>query len=92
MVDNTADDDGGSFYSETGSSVEIVHATIADSSPLLGSAVTNRGSEVVITNTIIASHEIGVDNQVPNTVSEDCNLFNSNSTNFSGLVITGSNR
>jgi len=91
MDDNTADDGGGSFYFEAGSSVEIVHATIAGSFPNLGSAIANHGSTVVITNTIIASHEIGIDSQVPGYVSEDYNLFYSNQTNFSGPVNTGSN-
>jgi hypothetical protein len=85
LVRNTAATNGAAVYMADAASLSIMHTTIA--SPTLGGnqAVYVAGGTVYLTNTIVASHTIGIEN-AGGTVSEDYSLFYDNTTNLNGVT------
>lgn len=70
--------------------VEVVHVTIASPAVASGSAIDVLTGTVGITNTLIASHTIGISN-TGGTVMQDYNLFFGNGANTQGIVSGGAN-
>jgi predicted outer membrane repeat protein len=68
--------------------VDFVHVTAAGSGSGTGIHAVN--STVALTNTIIASHTIGINN-LNGSVSQDYNLFYGNDTDTQGTVMGGAN-
>jgi hypothetical protein len=67
---------------------EFLHVTIADSSPNPGAAIAVFSGTLGITNSIIASHAIGISN-TGGTVYQDYNLFSGNVLTQAGAVAGG---
>jgi hypothetical protein len=88
FVGNTADIDGAAIAIDSMGQHEILHSTIAGSSPITQSAITVLSGTLKLTNTIIASHTIGISN-TGGTVYEDYNLFFGNITNTVGVTSGG---
>jgi len=91
FTENSAGSSGTALSVESCSSVEILQSTIADT-------IVNARSAIYIpwacisfgmTNTIIASHTVGIEQATNATVYEDYNLFFGNMTNISGTVSGG---
>ncbi len=76
------------LYGAISSTTDIVHVTIAD--PILNSnsAIRVFSGTVYITNTIVASHSIGIE-QFDGLVRADYDLFYGNGSNLSGTVSAG---
>lgn len=87
FVNNTAEFGKGALYLEAGVT-QMVHNTIAGAVFNDGPAVYVDGGTAAITNTIITSHEIGIENE-GGMVSEDYNLYFDNGVNLSGTVASG---
>ena len=66
----------------------IVHTTIASPTQAMSAAVYIMSGIARITNTIIASHSVGIRNAAA-SVSQDYNLFSGNAQNTSGAVSHG---
>jgi hypothetical protein len=77
------------FPSGTGRAV-IVHTTIASPTVSSGQAIAVGAGTVNITNTIIASHTVGI-NRVGGTVTQNFNLFSGNTNNTQGTITSGAN-
>ena len=89
LARNSAGDDGAAVFLGGSGVMEIIHATVADDGLNPGQAVYVMNAPVAITNTIIASYTIGVEND-GGTVSEDYNLFFANTDHLSGTsIVTG---
>lgn len=89
---NTANADGAAIsdvpYLAAGGSLTILHATIADVAINTVSAIAIYHRTVGITDTIVASHTIGISN-MGGTVYEDYNLYFGNITNTIGVTSGG---
>jgi hypothetical protein len=70
------------------SKVEVIHTTIANPIVLGGSAVEVQVATVYLTNTVIASHTIGISNTA-GVVTQDYNLFFGNGSDTTGIIIGG---
>lgn len=68
--------------------VEVIHTTIANPIVLGGAAVEVQAGTVYLTNTVIASHTIGLSNTA-GVVTQDYNLFFGNGSNTSGTIAGG---
>lgn len=66
----------------------IVHTTIASPTLASGSAIDVASSTANISNTIVASHALGI-NGSASTVAENYNLFFGNTTNTAGAITGG---
>jgi hypothetical protein len=88
FVQNMADVGGAAFWTWSSSNTQILFTTIA--SPTLNgvSAIAVATGTVGISDTIIASHTIGIES-MGGTVYEDYNLFYGNTTNLSGTNSSG---
>jgi autotransporter-associated beta strand protein len=74
--------------SEYPAQVDLLHNTLVNSVPTGGSALYLNMGSLNLTNTIVASHTIAIQNS-GGTVAEDYNLFYANDTNLSGAVGSG---
>jgi predicted outer membrane repeat protein len=83
---NTAAVDGAALFLRGSGLMELIHATVADYGLNPGHAVYVSNRPVAITNTIISSHTVGIENEA-GTVSEDYNLFFANTHPVSGTGI-----
>jgi PKD repeat protein len=81
---------GAGLYLNSTGAVQIVHVTLASSTPTTGSAIYVAAGAVGITNTIIASHTIGI-SRMSGSVSENYNLFSGNAVNTQGTVTSVGN-
>lgn len=70
--------------------VEVLHTTIAGYATASGSAIEVLAGSVEITNTIVTSHTVGINNTGA-SVQQDFNLFYGNATDTQGVVSGGSN-
>jgi predicted outer membrane repeat protein len=70
------------------SKVEVLHTTIASPIVIGGSAIQALNASVGITNTIIASHAVGISNTA-GAVNQDYNLFFGDSSNTAGTISGG---
>lgn len=70
--------------------VDLVHLTIAHPTSGSGSAIEVLTGTVGLTNTIIASHTVGINNS-GGIVSQDYNLFFANGSNSQGVISGGLN-
>ncbi len=87
FADNKAGLEGaGLFFEER--SVELVHNTIGASANISGQAVYVLSGTAALTNTIISSYSVGIEN-AGGIVSEDYNLFYGNGVDVSGTVASG---
>lgn len=85
---NTATTAGAHLFLSSPFTVDVVHVTaVGDGS---GTAFHNVNSDLTITNTIIVSHGIGIDN-LSGTVNQDYNLFFGNGSETQGAVSGGAN-
>ncbi len=75
---------------DSSSSVEVIHTSIIGTGLSNGQAIYIRDGRANITNTIMVSYTVGLE-QENGTVSEDYNLFFGNSTNLSGTISSGGN-
>jgi len=89
FADNHASNGAGLFLASLGQTT-ILHTTIADKGLNGGTAIVIRGGVVGITDTIIASHTMGI-SLTTGTVYENYNLFFGNSNNFSDTISGGVN-
>jgi hypothetical protein len=88
---NSADSFGAGVYVNSGT-VDMLHLTIADVTSNAQEGVYVDGGTVRITNTIIVSHNIGL-NRTGGTVAEGYNLYFGNSFSQTGTIIhTGPNQ
>jgi predicted outer membrane repeat protein len=85
---NTSTANGAALYLSSSGNVDVIHATVADSSANPGQAIYVNGGSVAITNTIIANHTVGIEN-ASGTVVEDYNLFFANTNDTQGTVTGG---
>jgi predicted outer membrane repeat protein len=83
---NTANLNGADLYS-TGN-VAILHATFANPTSGSGAAIYVFNGTLGMTNTIIANHTTGIENNL-GTVYADYNLFYGNTTDTSGTIAGG---
>jgi len=81
---------GAAMLLESPGSVNVIHATIADPVVAGGSAIEVLTGTVSITNTVIASHTVGISN-TNGMVTQDYNLFFGNGSNIQGVVAGGTN-
>jgi len=90
FASNTAANQGAAIYVDDADPLRIIHATIV--SPTLPTGATQAvyvaNGTVYLTNTIVASHTIGLE-QVGGMVEENYNLFDVVTTPFSGSISTG---
>ncbi len=88
FIQNRAEVGGAAVWTSSPSNTQILFTTIA--SPTLSnvSAIAIVTGNIGITNTIIASYTIGIEN-VGGDVYEDYNLFHGNTQNLSGTVTGG---
>jgi len=89
FTQNTAEVSGAAFWTASPSNTQILFTTIASPTLSSVSAIAVTTGTVDITNTIIASHAVGIENMGGN-VSEDYNLFSGNTQNLSGTISSGS--
>src|SRR5262249_16961805 len=87
FVHNWAPSNGAAMALKTGS---ILHSTIADTTLNPSSAIVIYTGTIGITDTIIASHTIGI-SAIANTGYENYNLFFGNTQNLSGTLTSGGN-
>lgn len=81
---------GGAVLLSSEGLVEILHVTIAGQSNPDGSAIEVITGTTMITNTIITSYDVGINNQGA-SVQEDFNLFFGNGVDTQGIVGGGDN-
>jgi len=86
---NRAWEQGTALYVRDSSETRILHTTIAASEQMTTAAVYVEAGTVGITNTLIASHAVGIQN-VNGSIFQDYTLFFANGTNLSGTVAGGS--
>ncbi|MFN8595362.1 MAG: choice-of-anchor Q domain-containing protein [Anaerolineae bacterium] len=79
---------GAALLFATPSQVEVIHTTIANPIVLGGSAVEVQAGTVYLTNTLIASHTIGLSNTA-GVVTQDYNLFFGNGSQTAGAIAGG---
>jgi len=89
VADNRADSNGSGVAVEA-ASPRLLHTTIARNTGGDGSGVNVwSASAVVITNTILVSQTVGVRVEAGSAVTLESTLWNGNTTNTSGNVVTG---
>jgi predicted outer membrane repeat protein len=81
---NTAGTSGAAVYGSSNQLLDLQHVTIV--SPTLVAASAIQGNAIAITNSIVASHTIGLNGD---TVSHAFNLFYGNTLNLTGTVTGG---
>lgn len=81
---------GNAIQINAAGSVAILHNTIVSNSTPSGPAINVGGGTVAISNTLIASHTIGIQVSA-GAVSEDYTLFSTVSKPYSGSISTGGN-
>jgi uncharacterized repeat protein (TIGR01451 family) len=86
---NRAWEQGTALYVRDSSETRILHTTIAASVQMTTTAVYVEAGTVGITNTLVASHAVGIQN-ANGSIFQDYNLFFANGTNLSGAVAGGS--
>ncbi|MBI5565883.1 MAG: PKD domain-containing protein, partial [Chloroflexi bacterium] len=86
FADNQAAGSGAAISIIAGKSIEIVHSTLAGGSLNPKQAIYAAGSAVHITNTIIASHTVGIERGNLATVTAQRNLFFGNTLDITGSV------
>jgi uncharacterized repeat protein (TIGR01451 family) len=74
----------------TGGTVEVIHTTVASPALAAGSAVAVSNGTANLTNTLIASHTVGIE-RAGGTVRENFTLFSGVATPYSGTVNSGAN-
>lgn len=87
--DNRAWEQGSALYVRDSSEARILHTTIAASEQMTTAAVYVEAGTVGITNTLITSHAVGIQN-ANGSIFQDYTLFFANGTNLSGAVAGGS--
>lgn len=87
---NSSVNAGAALYLNSSGAVTVLHTTIASPTLASRSAIYVANGTVGITNTIIASHAIGIDRS-GGTVRENYNLFFENTSPWVGIIITGAN-
>jgi hypothetical protein len=70
--------------------LSLVHTTIASPTVVSGPAIEVLTGTVSITNTVVASHTVGIEN-VGGAVAEDYTLFDTVATPYSGTLSAGAN-
>jgi hypothetical protein len=85
---NSASALGNVLYLNGGGLVEIMQATVTSPTLASGAAFYNSGPTLYITNTIVTSHTVGINN-VGGTVNENYNLFDAVTTLYNGAVTSG---
>jgi predicted outer membrane repeat protein len=89
LAGNTATTAGAHLFLNGSYPVALTHVTAVGAAGG-GTAVHNVNADVTLTNTIIASHTIGVNN-LNGSVSQDYNLFYGNDADTQGTVTGGAN-
>ena len=85
---NTVTDTGAALYLNSSGQTALLHITIANVSLNPKAAITVVSGTVGVTNTIIASHTVGI-SQTAGTTFEDYNLFFGNTLTTAELVASG---
>jgi predicted outer membrane repeat protein len=75
----------------TGGMVEVIHTTVASPTLSSGTAIVVANGTANITNSLIASHTVGISQTSISVVNSDYNLFFGNVNDVAGSVVTGSN-
>jgi hypothetical protein len=88
---NTATSAGAAVYVNDAAPLQIIHTTIANPTLLGNQAIYVDGGAVYITNTLIASHTVGVEAGGSVVVEEDFNLFADVDTPVVGSVTSPGN-
>jgi parallel beta-helix repeat protein len=88
LANNTTQGDGAAVSIGSGGGVDVIHTTIAATNLNPKPAISILSGPVHLTDTIIASHTIGIDNS-GGSVTEDYNLFFGNITNTVGVTSGG---
>lgn len=81
---NQAVQNGSAIYIYNAEPLTILHSTIVSPTMVTKPAIYINAGTAIISNTIIASHTIGIDVQVGGYANEDYNLFSSVATNING--------
>jgi CSLREA domain-containing protein len=87
---NQAGERGAAVHVQDAASLLLVHNTIASPALLSTQAVYVHSGTVFLTNTIVASHSVGIE-RAGGFVHEDYSLFAGNTLNRAGGVISGGN-
>lgn len=81
---------GAALFLNASGTTRLNHLTIAGTGSGSGTAVHIANSNVVMTNTIISDHDIGIENTT-GTAAEDYTLFSGNGVDAQGVVSSGGN-
>ena len=84
---NVATVNGAAIYLHTPRPLNVIHTTIADVVLNGGEAVYVISSTLVMTNSIVANHAVGIVN-VSGAVTSDANVYFGNTANESGAVVS----
>jgi hypothetical protein len=85
---NSAGSQGNVLYLNGGGLVEITQATVTSPTLTNGAAFYSVGPTLYITNTIVTSHTVGLNN-AGGTVNENYNLFDAVTTPYNGAITSG---
>ena len=85
FASNSASTAGAAIYYNSTRPIDLIHATIADTATNPTSAIAVNNGTVVISNTIIASHTVGIA-QISGTVTANANLYYGNIVDQSGTI------
>ncbi|MCC6456773.1 MAG: right-handed parallel beta-helix repeat-containing protein [Caldilineaceae bacterium] len=90
VVDNAAGQGGGIFVS--GASPTLIHTTLArNGSGLIAVAQDAVASTVILTNTLVAGHSLGIQGESGTTVALFATLWDDNGTDFAGTATSNGN-
>jgi hypothetical protein len=90
LADNTAGGSGGGLFVDAGGTMQVVHNTIARSLPGAGHGVYAASGTAHVTNTIVVSHTVGVEQGGASIVHSAHTLYHGNGVDEAGGV-TGVN-
>ncbi|MFN8456014.1 MAG: choice-of-anchor D domain-containing protein [Anaerolineae bacterium] len=87
---NVAGSNGAALYANNPKPLSLNHITIVSPTVASNQAIYIANGTATITNTIIASHTVGIQ-RAGGTVSEDYNLFSDVATPYGGAIVSGGN-
>lgn len=90
FAENTATSAGDHLFLNSTFALTLNHITAVGTTGGSGTGIHNVNSDIVLTNTIIANHSVGLDN-LSGSVNQDYNLFFGNGTDNQGVVSGGAN-
>lgn len=87
---NSATAQGAAIYVVAAAPLELLHTTVASPTVANNQAIYVSNGTVYLTNTLVASHTIGVQN-ASGVVQENYNFFSGVTTPYTGPIVSGAN-